>query len=301
MFARRLSSLAAAHTLLASSPYIRAFGNPGLAPHGLRLFPAFFTPAETLVLARAALWKLDGMDGTRRRRRRRGGAGASAGTGVEGAEDRAGDLQHLFEGEYGFEEGHFDAVIDGYRESLLTALPPEPALPALLGRLLALLPPRSSASSASSSPSSFRARHAHSPPPPPHAAASAGTTTHVLHLSPTGEIRPHVDHLDAMGATIVGASLGAERVLRLERARGGGGAGGAGGAPVEDEAGQRGPQAEGGWDVLLPSGSVYIQTGDVRYGLAHSVLGYAHPASAWAGRPLVPGHRISVMVRDTKA
>lgn len=64
----------------------------------------------------------------------------------------------------------------------------------------------------------------------------AETSTHVLHLSPHGAILPHVDNIDASGGTIVGASLGAARVLRLEH------------------------QEDGsGWDVLLPSGSVYVQ------------------------------------------
>jgi alkylated DNA repair protein alkB family protein 7 len=62
------------------------------------------------------------------------------------------------------------------------------------------------------------------------------SSTHVLHLSPQGAILPHVDNVDASGQTIVGASLGATRVLRLEH----------------KETGE-------GWDVLLPSGSVYIQ------------------------------------------
>lgn len=65
--------------------------------------------------------------------------------------------------------------------------------------------------------------------PPP------GSSTHALHLSPDGAILPHVDNVEASGQTIVGASLGASRILRLENSSG------------------------DGWDVLLPSGSVYIQ------------------------------------------
>jgi alkylated DNA repair protein alkB family protein 7 len=48
-------------------------------------------------------------------------------------------------------------------------------------------------------------------------AAPLQTTTHALHLSPTGKIDPHVDNVDASGSVIIGVSLGAERVLRLER------------------------------------------------------------------------------------
>lgn len=68
--------------------------------------------------------------------------------------------------------------------------------------------------------------------PPP------ASSTHALHLAPAGKILPHVDNVDAMGETIVGASLGAARVLRLEDSQ----------------------DPESGWDVLLPSGSVYMQT-----------------------------------------
>jgi alkylated DNA repair protein alkB family protein 7 len=60
------------------------------------------------------------------------------------------------------------------------------------------------------------------------------TSTHLLHLAPHGQILPHVDNVDASGSVIIGLSLGAERILRLE--------------------------SEGqGWEVLLKSGSVYRQ------------------------------------------
>lgn len=63
-----------------------------------------------------------------------------------------------------------------------------------------------------------------------------GTSTHLLHLAPHGEILPHVDNLEASGSVIIGTSLGAERTLRLKDKEG-------------DE----------GWDVRLPSGSLYVQ------------------------------------------
>ena len=40
--------------------------------------------------------------------------------------------------------------------------------------------------------------------------------THLLHLSSTGFILPHVDNIEASAGTIVGISLGAERDLVLE-------------------------------------------------------------------------------------
>ena len=63
-----------------------------------------------------------------------------------------------------------------------------------------------------------------------------GTSTHLLHLAPKGSILPHVDNLEASGSVILGLSLGAERTMRLKKKAG-----------------------EGGWEIRLPSGSVYLQ------------------------------------------
>ena len=62
------------------------------------------------------------------------------------------------------------------------------------------------------------------------------TQTHILHLSSTGEILPHIDNTEAFGPWILGVSLGSPRVLRLERA----------------------DASTDYCDVLLPSGSVYV-------------------------------------------
>ncbi|KAI0306544.1 hypothetical protein B0F90DRAFT_1690760 [Multifurca ochricompacta] len=69
-----------------------------------------------------------------------------------------------------------------------------------------------------------------------------GIQTHLLHLASNGEIHPHIDNIGASGSWILGISLGSERVLRMES--------------VEDDI--RGMQKHT-FDVLLPSGSVYIQ------------------------------------------
>ena len=61
---------------------------------------------------------------------------------------------------------------------------------------------------------------------------------HVLHLASDGEIHPHVDHPEAFGSWIVGVSLGSERILRLEK-------------ETSDRISVH--------DVILPSGSVYVQ------------------------------------------
>lgn len=111
-------------------------------------------------------------------------------------------------------QGHFDAVINHYRETLLSSLPPDSndEQVSLMKRLYSLLPV----------------------PPPMDKIPPPSTTTHLLHLAPHGQILPHVDNVDASGSVIIGLSLGAERILRLE--------------------------SQGhGWEVLLKSGSVYRQ------------------------------------------
>ena len=66
---------------------------------------------------------------------------------------------------------------------------------------------------------------------------SVPTQTHILHLGTSGEILPHLDNVDASGSWILGVSLGATRVLRLEN---------------RDD-------SNDAFEVLLPSGSLYIQ------------------------------------------
>lgn len=61
--------------------------------------------------------------------------------------------------------------------------------------------------------------------------------THILHLASEGEILPHVDNTSASGTYILGVSLGATRMMRVESVDSG----------------------HGSFDVLLPSGSVYVQ------------------------------------------
>lgn len=115
-----------------------------------------------------------------------------------------------------------------------------------------------------------------------------------------------MDNVDASGTVIIGVSLGAERILRLE------------------EASQEERQTNivhKGWDVLLKTGSLYLQKyvmrcrldlfsdgprthhfsraierDSIRYNYAHSILPYG-PESTWNDSPLVPGHRVSLMIR----
>ncbi|KIP08164.1 hypothetical protein PHLGIDRAFT_104744 [Phlebiopsis gigantea 11061_1 CR5-6] len=76
------------------------------------------------------------------------------------------------------------------------------------------------------------------------------TQTHILHLASDGEIQPHVDNTEASGSWILGVSLGSPRGLRLENA--------------EDPSDT--------FEMILPSGSVYIQRDSTRYNYKHSIL-----------------------------
>jgi alkylated DNA repair protein alkB homolog 7 len=106
-------------------------------------------------------------------------------------------------------------VIHNYRETHLSAWPTSHpqfgSLSSILPRLYALCP-----------------------------CPQAETQTHLLHLASDGEILPHVDNVDASGSWILGVSLGAQRVLRMEN----GGSNGEGEDKIE---------------VVLDSGSVYLQ------------------------------------------
>lgn len=100
------------------------------------------------------------------------------------------------------------------------------------------------------------------------------TSTHALHLAPEGYILPHVDNVDASGTVIIGVSLGAERILRLEEA---------------EQEGRKVNIVHRGWDVLLKTGSLYLQkyvgSGDsIRLvattdGIAHLRLSHTETAS----------------------
>lgn len=325
MRATAIRGLVARHTLTSPSPLIRARGAASKLPASLEddfaIYPDFFSPAESRELLALALWKLDRVDSKRRRRRR--GATAEEEVKMKEGNGKGAVLQDLFVGPYGFEEvgrvtvivshcggrgrdrglcrrrgkadtkGHFDSVIHNYRESLITNLPSDatPDLSRILAKLYSLVPSLYVPSDPDAT----------SLPPP-------NSSTHALHLAPEGAILPHVDNLDASGQTIVGASLGATRILRLEREG----------------------DKEQGWDVLLPSGSVYVQRcvvgeeeawgeeglggseggeegravkgqgadnrGSVRYEYSHSILAFGKESN-WQGVPLPPGHRVSFMVR----
>ncbi|KAI6043134.1 hypothetical protein EDC04DRAFT_2866489 [Pisolithus marmoratus] len=100
---------------------------------------------------------------------------------------------------------------------------------------------------------------------------SENTQTHILHLASEGEILPHIDNVLSSGTWILAVSLGAARVLHME------------------EANTHAPRK---FDVLLTSGSVYLQRDDVRYHWKHSLI-RPHESMASAH-----GQRVSIVVRD---
>jgi alkylated DNA repair protein alkB family protein 7 len=130
-------------------------------------------------------------------------------------------------------QNHYDGVIHNYREVHLSSWKEFPGLSPILDRLHSLLP-------------------------------TQNIQTHLLHLASKGKIDPHIDNTDATGNWIVGVSLGASRILRIN------------GVANSDS-----------FDVLLPSGSVYIQSDVIRYKYMHSILADA----------IFEGQRLSVMIR----
>lgn len=140
---------------------------------------------------------------------------------------------------YDWEEAHFDSVIKQYREMLVREGMWEPPagtgplidakeLDAALNKIYDLLPPSTDAPAAT----------------PPTTSPPAHLILHLLHLSSKGAIYPHVDNLEAFGRTIVGISLGGERIMRFNRVQ---------------SAADNNDSGPANFDVLLSPGSAYIQ------------------------------------------
>ncbi|CAE7133510.1 unnamed protein product [Rhizoctonia solani] len=161
--------------------------------------------------------------------------------------------------DYEFEEGHFDGVIRDYREITVSSWPDSspPELSHILLRLYGLIDSSNN-------------------PPSPGLTTPPNIQTHILHLASTGEILPHVDNVEASGSVIAGVSLGNTRVLRLSQSI----------TSSEDAS----------FDVLLESGSVYIQRDNVRYKWKHEIPNI----SEFQGRRVGGGQRVSIMLRSPK-
>ncbi|KAG8761829.1 hypothetical protein FRC12_009309 [Ceratobasidium sp. 428] len=116
----------------------------------------------------------------------------------------------------------------------------------------------------------YRLVDPHRTPAAPGTTTPPNVQTHILHLASIGIILPHVDNIEASGNMIAGVSLGDTRVLRMSR---------------DEET----------FDVLLESGSVYVQRDDIRYRWKHEIPNN----TTFQGRVVGSGgQRLSVMLRD---
>ncbi|KZT28489.1 hypothetical protein NEOLEDRAFT_1239451 [Neolentinus lepideus HHB14362 ss-1] len=209
----------------------------GRLPPEFTFLPYYFSLPEQCLLLRAALMKLDSVDRRQARRHRKSLPPPI----VCDSPTTAADI-FLPDQYYLFEQGHYDGVIRNYRETHITTWPESEieGLTPVIKRLYDMAPTKN-------------------------------VQTHILHLATDGEIIPHVDNVTASGTWILGVSLGAERVLRLESLDG-----------------------TDFFEVLLPSGSLYIQRDDTRYNYQHSIL----MDRGTRGRQVQGGQRISIMIRD---
>lgn len=225
-------------------------------PDDYVLYPKFLSAEEQAVLLEASLKKLDTAESMEARSHRRNWRRSQSKEFTKGY-----GAGFLPEEAYLFEQGHFDQVIQGYRECTVsswlnlnpvsspTTLPPKPTLESIIYRLYSLLIPSPDVS----------------PQPPVESIRSSLLPPHLLHLSGPGLILPHVDNLMASGTTILGVSLGGERVMRMKWRE-------YDPSNVEEEGGELGGRhkvkdvkedgeqdKDWGFDVRLESGSVYIQ------------------------------------------
>ncbi|KZT11293.1 uncharacterized protein LAESUDRAFT_720508 [Laetiporus sulphureus 93-53] len=199
-------------------------------------YPGFFSLPEQRILLAAALQKLDSAEPRSFRRRRKDLPPKKPLSEIS-------DIREMFLADeyYNFEEGHYDGVIKRFREMHVSSWPSDiEGLPSVIARLQALLP-------------------------------SGNTQTHFLHLASDGEILPHIDNVGASGSWILGISLGATRLLRLES--------------TEDKT---------EFMIPLPSGSVYLQKDSIRYNYKHSIL----QRGSVDGSHSDGGQRLSLMIRD---
>ena len=218
-------------TLASKSPLISLpTPSPQRLPTGFHLFPTFYSEREQGTLLESALMVLD-----KRGVRRDPGSGRkvrrSKAEILNDRESKPG-LQGWFmdEGAYEFEDGHFDGVIKTYRETSISD-----GLPDLAG----------ADKSFRQTPMELIAKldYMFADPAGENDNGATGVEMHAIHLGSKGRIDGHVDGVESMGSTIVGVSLGAARIMRLQK----------------DKLAE-GEKDEGPIDVLLQSGSVYVQT-----------------------------------------
>ncbi|BGO96319.1 hypothetical protein NBRC10512_000347 [Rhodotorula toruloides] len=234
-------------------------------PHpALTVYSNYLSAAEQSLLLKSSLRLLDSPSRTTSAGRKRRREWVKANPEWDGRGFMADEA-------YAWEEGHFDGVIKQYREMLVrdgmwekvAAGDEKAGLAEALEKVYSLLPPSEPPSQPSSSSS-----------PPPH------LIMHLLHLSSRGAIYPHVDNLEAFGRTIVGISLGGERIMRFKQVS----------EPREGTA-KDGPSE---FEVLLEAGSAYVQAEPLRTHYTHEVL----EKGEWEGRTVGGTQRLSIMLRD---
>ncbi|PCH38144.1 hypothetical protein WOLCODRAFT_136066 [Wolfiporia cocos MD-104 SS10] len=210
-------------------------------PQDLTFIPDFFSVSEQRILLTTALQKLNAAERRHFRQRRKQFCAKLKPT---AASDSQETLHGIFlpDEYYDFQEGHYDGVIRRFREMHVSTWPSDFAgLSSIIERLQTLYP-------------------------------SHDTQTHILHLASDGEILPHIDNVGASGSWILGVSLGATRLLKLES--------------LND------PNMQS--ELPLTSGSVYIQKDTLRYEYKHSIL--QNVFSSGGDGDLA--QRLSVIVRD---
>jgi alkylated DNA repair protein alkB family protein 7 len=193
-------------------------------PPDLYFWPKYLTSEEQRTLLAACLHKLDNIESRQARKKRRdfwksNRVGPKSSLVEMFAPDELYEFEEARSNQlpcfskrltcYVHMQGHYDGVIRYFREMHLSSWPVAEfgGLQPILDRLYSLCP-------------------------------TPAVQTHLLHLASHGEILPHIDNIEASGSWILGISLGAERILRIQRA----------------------DKQKGGTHCLtLHSGSIYLQ------------------------------------------
>ena len=181
----------------------------------------------------------------------------------------------------GFESGHWDGVIAGYREASLDLARAPEALRAAARRAHALFP---------------------------RPAAPLLPQAHLLELERAGAISAHVDSVKFSGGVVAGICLASDAVMTLSVSleaaaeaagatagalTGDSSAGAGAGASVRDPPAKDAPAGE--VDILLPRGCLYVLSGEARYLWAHAIVAGAPP---FRGAPVTRDRRVSIILRD---
>lgn len=244
---------------------------------GLRYIPNFLSPAEQQLLLHHSLRVLAAPTFTSSHGRRLARTYTAAHP-LPSHQLRT----FLPEQHYEFLTHHSDRVIERYRECVLADWGQPgttPPLSTLLERLYALMPPPPPASNAKP----ILTKSIPLSPPPDH------IQLHLLHLAGQGFIKSHIDSLEASGSTIIGISLGSDRLIRFKNTLPSSFP-----SPSSSSSSEEKEVESNEFELLLEKGSVYIQTGPLRRTWTHEM-----PAKAlWKGGSTGGEQRLSLILRD---